>query len=264
MHVSASVHVTVIGMTMRTFLIVGLTLIPAAAEIPSEPPVYLHVIRTARVDAALTRAYAQAGAQVNVFGLRSVTGVAETWLMEWHDSFQSIEDVDRAIQPVLRARGSLPPESPEQTSQIAMYRPNWSYRPDLAIKAFAKARYFQVSVHHFRPGGDSDFGELMKARRSGLDRINLDRPDIVYQVVSGSTTETFIVLMPLSSLKTLDDAMARIPASGESGPRPRDKIAAEIELNRENFLLRVEPGISFVNQSFIDADPEFWRPKPRN
>ena len=244
---------------MRTLLIALFTVLPAAAELPSEPPMYLHLIRSPGGGTGLPRTYDPAGPHINVFGLRSVTGPSETWQLECHDSFQSIEDVDMAIRTSLR---SLPAPA-EQWAQIAMYRPNWSYRPDLAIKAFVRARYFQVSVHHFRAGGDNDFGEIMKARRNGLDRINLDRPDIVYQVVSGSTRESFIVLTPLASLKTLDDAMARMPASGESGARPRDKIAADIELNRENFLLRVDPKISIVNPSFAGADPDFWKQQNR-
>ena len=249
----------VMGGTMRTLLLSCLAMLRVAAEIPSEPPMYLHLIRSPRQGDLLRRAYEKAQVPVNVFGLRSVTGAAESWFVEWHDSFQSIGEADRAVQAELTAPGTMPVDLSDQTAQIAMYRPNWSYRPDLAIKAFARARYVQVIVHHFRPGSDSDFGELMKARRSGLDRLNLDRPDIVYQVVSGTTTETFIVLTPMATLKTLDDAIARIPASGEAGPRPRDKVAAEIELNRENLLFRVDPGYSFVDQSFVDADPEFWR-----
>jgi hypothetical protein len=249
------------AIAMRLLILSSLALLPAAAEIPSEPPMYLHLTRSPRQGNLLRRAYEQARVPANVFGLRSVTGAAETWFVGWHDSFQSIGEADRTVQDELSAPGTMRADLSDQSAQIAMYRPNWSYRPDLAAKAFARARYVQVTVHHFRPGSDSDFGELMKARRSGLDRINLDRPDIVYQVVSGASNETFIVLMPLASLKTIDDAMARMPAAGESAPRPRDKIAADIELTREHLLFRIDPALSFVDQSFVDADPEFWRRK---
>ena len=236
----------------------------ALAEVPSEPPVLINMIRISGGDPTLIRPYAHARTQVDVFGMRSVTGTSEVWLMEAHDSFQSVEALDKAVQSTFRSRGAAPPSADVgQTSMIALYRPNLSYRPDLAIKSFAKARYFQISIHRIRPGADSDFGELMKLRRNGLDRINLDRPDIIYQVVSGSSSETFLVLAPLASLKTLDDALARIPVTPNSGPRQRDKIAADIELSSENLLLRVEPRISWVNQSFVDADPEFWQSRNR-
>ena len=247
--------------TMRLILISGLTLSFAAAQTPSEPPLLIHMIRTLGSDPARLPPYAQARAQGNVIGMQSLTGLMETWHIEEHDSFQSIEELDRAMQSVQGPRVVGP--GAEQSSLIALYRPNWSYRPDLAIKSFPKARYFQVSIRHVRPGADSDIGELMKMRQSGLDRINLDRPDIVYQVVSGAPSETFIVLAPLSSLKTLDEALTRIPSTADSGPRPSSKLAAGIELSREDLLLRVEPRISWVNQDFAGADPEFWQAKAR-
>jgi hypothetical protein len=261
LHDSDTRYVNGCGETMRIILTVALTVLCAAAEVPSEPPLLVHLIRIPGGDPGVIRPYASAKAQVNVFGLRAVTGISETWLLEGHDSFQSIEDLDKAIQSVLPPGGSGPPDRPEQTSLIALYRPNWSYRPDLAIKAFAKARYFQVSIRRIRPGADSDFGDLMKMRQSGLDRINLDRPDIVYQVVSGAPAEMFIVLAPLPSLKTIDDALVRVAGTAESGQRPGNKIVADIELSRENLLLRIEPRISWVNQSFVEADPEFWQAK---
>ena len=100
----------------------------------------------------------------------------------------------------------------------------------------------------------------MKLRRTGLDRINLDRPDIIYQVISGAASDTFIVFAPLASLKPLDEALARFPTNADAGPRPGSKIASDIELSRENFLLRVDPRMSWVNESFVASDPEFWNP----
>ena len=37
------------------------------------------------------------GAAVNVIGMTSVTGLPETWLVEAHYSFASVEDLDQRI-----------------------------------------------------------------------------------------------------------------------------------------------------------------------
>jgi hypothetical protein len=42
-------------------------------------------------------------------------------------------------------------------------------------------------------------------------------------------------------------------------PELPTKVAAEGEINREHFLLRVEPRLSFVSDDFAETDPLFWR-----
>ncbi len=242
---------------MRTFLLAGILVLRAAAQTPVEPPVLIQLIRTPGTDDTSIRLYSRAGAAVNVLGMRSVTGEPETWLIEAHDSFASIEALDKAIRATGPMRSQNDVLAPSRTT-VALYRPDWSYRPDQAIKIFPKARYFQISLHRIRPGADGEFGELVRQRRSGLDRINLDRPDIAYQVVLGAPSQMCVFLAPLTSLKTLDDALDKMPISFRVGGRPGSNIAPDVEISREHLLLRVEPGISWVSEGFVSADPEFW------
>jgi hypothetical protein len=240
---------------MKTLLLAGIAVLTACAQTPTEPPLLIQMIRGPGGDNGTIRPYSQAGAAVNVLGMRAVTGVSETWLLEAHDSFASIEDLDRALGAASPGQEDAPALA---RTMIAIYRPGWSYRPELAIRMFPKARYFHVTVHHVRPG--TEFGELVKQRRSGYDRINLDRPDIAYHVVSGAFSETYVFLAPLLSLKTLDDALARFAGSGDGGSK---NLASEIEFSRESLLLRVEPKISWVSEAFVQADPDFWKGKTR-
>lgn len=253
---------------MRTLLLAGILTFYAAAQTPTEPPLLIQVIRAPGSDGASIRPYLNAVA-TNVLGMRSVTGVSETWLIEAHDSFVSIEELDKAISAGSPARGGSDRMSSQDDllapsrTLVALYRPNRSYRPDEAIRMFPKARYFHISLYRIRPGADGDFGELVRQRRYGFERTNLDRPDIAYQVISGAPSETYVFLAPLTSLKTLDDMLARMPASLETGARPGSKIAADIEISREHLLFRVDPQISWVSQDFVSADPEFWEGKRR-
>jgi len=95
---------------------------------------------------------------------------------------------------------------------IGLYRPGLSYRPDEADKGLPKARYLLISIYRSRPGQDSAFAELVKLRRAHYDSINLDRPEVCYQVMSGAPSGTFVFLTPLNSLKSMDDGLARTPA----------------------------------------------------
>lgn len=257
---------------MRPVLLVCLAAGCAAAQM-AEPPAILQVVRKVGSSTAPQRHYGNAGAAVNVVGMTSITGLPETWLVEAHDSFDSIETLDKgltAVAPKLMADPAEPLQedvlAPARTL-IALYRHYLSYRPEQAIRMFPRARYFHMTVYRIRPGAETDFSELVKLRRLNLDSINLDRPDVAYQVISGAPSGTYVFLAPLASLRTMDDAVASLPVYAETLARAEAKTAAKVsalaEISREHLLFRVEPRISYVSDEFAAGDPEFWRGKPR-
>ena len=239
------------------------------AQVPIEPPPFIQLVRKPGIATNLVRPYSDAGAAIHVLGLTSVTGLAESWFVEAHYNWASIEDLDRA----LAATGYRSVESnvalmddevlaPSRT-MLASLRPHWSYRPDQAIRLFPRARYFQVTIYRIRAGTETDFGELVRLRRMSQDSVNLDRPEIAYSVISGAPSGTYIFLAPIVSLRANDDGVVDIPAWAEglfdARSRARAKVAPESELSREHLLFRVEPRISYVSEGFTSSDPGFWR-----
>jgi hypothetical protein len=227
----------------------------AAAQ---EPPILIRMIREPLRDVAAGRArtYAGAGLAMPVFGASAATGAPESVFFEFHDSYAGIEGIDQVANT-----GML---SDRAFSTILLHIPGLSYRPDLAARLLPRARYFQISTYRIRPGSGAEFGDLMRLRRAAYDAINLDRPEMAYQVVSGASSGTYVMIAPLTSLKTLDNGSIRNPAYatavGDMGANSR-KIASEIELNREHQLLRLEPELSYVSEEFAGLGPNFWRPK---
>jgi hypothetical protein len=245
---------------MRTILIAGILAVGASAQAPTEPPPLIQLTRKPGVDATAIRRYADARAAVNILGMASVTGSPETWLVALHDSFAGIEDVDKAVRQLTPGD---PPDQPSgdmftvSRNLIALYRPTLSYRADQAIRLLQKARYVQATIYRIRPGTEAEFGEMVKARRGIFASINVDMPDIAYQAISGATSGTYLFLAPLTSLKSLDDGMAKAPAYADAGGA---KSATDI--SRAHFIFRVEPAMSYVSDDFASADVEFWRSRP--
>jgi hypothetical protein len=219
----------------------------------------------------LSRPYAKAGAAVNVIGMAAVTGLPETWLVEAHWSFASIEGLDQGLNSVsVRPSAASDPvqddlSAPPRT-MIALYRPAWSYRPAEGMRLWPRARYVIVSILRIRPGTEADIGDLVRLRKATSDSVNLERPDLAYTVISGAPNGTFIFLSPLQSLRSLDDGVADLPvyAEGLAAARAKDgpKIAFDGVISRENLLFRIDPRISYVSDAFAESDPEFWRGKP--
>jgi hypothetical protein len=265
--------VTYVSERMRTFLLFGVFAgVMAAQSLTTDPPPILQIIRKPGTNGASTRPYADARAQVNVIGMRSITGLPETWLVEAHYSFSSVEDMAQrmaAVAPVrVTAEGteSLQDDvlAPART-MIALYRPNLSYRPSEAVRLLAKSRYFQVSVFRIRPGTEAEFGDVVRLRRATADAVNLERPDLGFQVMSGAPAGTFVFLSPIVTLRNMDEGVNPVPVYAEGLANARrtegKQAAAEVEISREHLLFRVEPRISYVADDFAQVDPEFWRGK---
>jgi hypothetical protein len=237
------------------------------AQVWADPPVLLRIIRNAR-DTGSRQIYAKAATAVNVLGMRTVSGLDVAWLIEMHDSFASIEGVDQAIastHPARNLQGSAYPAPDDALGParllIALYRPGLSYRPDEAAKSLPRARYMLVSIYQIRPGNETAFAEIVKLRRAVNDSINLNRPEIAYEVVAGTLSRTYVFVTPLLTLKTLDDGLTRTPTYAEGIRNESKKAVAEAEISQERMLLRIDPGLSYVSDEFASADTEFWKPK---
>jgi hypothetical protein len=234
----------------------------------ADPPALIRVVRNVSPSGAI-QAYVDGKAAALVLGLRSVSGFEETWLTELHDSFASIEEIDRALngrQADPRAGQALSGYDdvlPASRTMIGLYRTGLSYRSEEAAKGLPKARFLLVSIYRIRPGTDFEFGELVRLRRAHHDSINLDRPELCYQVMSGAPSGTFIFLTPLNSLKSLDEGLARTPPYAEAlrdaNATAGRKIAAETEIGHEALIFRVDPRISWVSDEFAAGDPGFWK-----
>jgi len=255
---------------MKLTLLLAVLAGDAAAQGLSDVPPILQVIRKPGTGGSGTlRPYNGAKAAVDVVGMTAITGLPESWGIELHQTFAGIEDLDRALAST--AVDGSPYTAPSQEELLAptrtmilLYQPGWSYRPQEAIRRIPRAHYFHVSVYRMRPGAQNDLAELMRLRRHEMDAVNLDRPDLVYRVVSGAPAGTYLIFAPMISLRTMDDVVTKLPVFAEplaTAEAAASKTAASQELSREHFLFRVEPGQSYVSDEFSGADPEFWKGK---
>jgi hypothetical protein len=237
------------------------------AQSTNQPSALIRIVRHGvSPDYDPIRSYADAQTGVNVLGLDPLTGSSESWLIEAHESFASIEATAQALATTRQPHLDAPTDSlPLSGATIGIYRAGLSYRPDEAMAALPKSRFLNVSVYRVRAGSDLDFGELIRLRRKGLDAVNLDRPEIAYQVVSGAPSGTYVFISPLATLKTLDNGIARLPAYAEAlaeaGADAGRKLAAQAEIAREQRLFRMDPRISYVSDDFAAQDSGFWRSK---
>jgi len=241
------------------------------AQLPAERLSLIRLVRSgARSGAEPNPAvpYRASQPQLDVIGLKSLTGPAQTWMVEAHGSFGSLEALDRALSQVPGSANPVDTVFDEvltgSSSLIGVIRPGLSYRPDEAVRLLPGARYLQISVYRTRPGADIDFAELMRMRKAGLDAVNLDKPELGYQIISGGVSGMYVFISPIASLQSMDQGLTRTPvyadAAAHAAAKGGRQIISEAEITREHLLFRVEPQFSYVSEAFAAADPDFWRP----
>lgn len=243
---------------MRTMVLLGALACSSFAQSPD----LIRIVREGEI-----QPYIAGRSTVDVVGMSAVSGAAESWLIELHNSFASIEAIDQALNPPggPGGPGNVGPTSgddvlPPSRTWIARHHPELSYRPEQAIQNLARARYLDVVVYRIPPGAEADFAKVQKLREFSLDSINSDRPDIAYEVVSGAPSGTYLSLTPLLSLASLDEGRRAAPVYAEGVAASARKLASTMGLQRERLWFRMEPRLSYVSEGFAAPDPGFWHP----
>ena len=234
---------------MRTVLLFAVLAGCLHAQAPGDPLTLLRIIRRQVSPRDQAAPYRNAKPKVSVTGLRSITGSLQTWLLEAHGTFTSLENTDVALAPSYSSSDAEEDQIAPPVGLVCLFRDVLSYRPNEAIKLMPGARYMQVSIYRSRPGYDADFNQLIQMRKAALDRYNSDRPELGYQVISGAATGTYIFIVPLASLKALDESLMRWWQTDSTPLAPRgqgSKIAAEGDITREHMMFRVEPRLSWT------------------
>src|SRR5439155_100501 len=91
-----------------------------AAQAPTEPPPIIQLVRKPGIAAASVRPYGDTRAAIDVVGLTAVTGLPETWFVEAHYNWASIEDLDRG----LASAGYRTPDNPGDLMQDDVLAPS--------------------------------------------------------------------------------------------------------------------------------------------
>jgi len=253
-------------------LVFALALAPAVfCQAPTDPPPILQIVCEYGHSVGPLKPYSAAKAAVDAVGMSSATGTPQTWTIELHNNFASIADLDKAIFPLAPSPSARDAYGQAQEdllapprTMIALYEPEWSYRPDDAVRLLPKARYMEVTIHRIRQGLESDFEHLVHLRKLTNESVNLNRPELAYRVFSGAPVGVYLVIAPLVNLRTMDDGVADVPAFAAGVVDERAKTApkqAELEIAREHLLFRVEPRLSYVSDDFAASDEAFWRRK---
>jgi len=263
-------------------LLVLLVAAGAAAQ-NSSPPQVLRIVRQTikpgaaaehqKAGANVARGVARAKYPANFLALSAVSGVPETWIVESHDSFASVEAASAFVENTPAVKWWLGQSEAQSGAAItevrrllAIYRADLSYRGDEFAQNMPKMRYMSVVLVRLLPARDSDFASAVHMVKEAYEKSGSDQPLVVYQIISGAPGPSYLFFAPMASLKAMDDAPARGKAMrdalGEDNAAKAIKTSAEVTAASESFLFALDPRLSYVSKEFAAVDPDFWTPKP--
>lgn len=263
---------------MRTGIVfLAVTILPALAQGP--PPV-LQILRETlkegksapheRTEAEYVQAFRKSKSEGYYLAVSSLSGVNEVWFLAAYPSFAAAEKT-RAEARQEPLKGELEAAEEHDGALREASRTLWAvYRPDMSYKAdklsVAKTRFLSVGTYRVRLGHEAEMMAAAKAILNGYEKAGFTEPLLCYQVVAGAPAGTYLFLAPMETLKTMDGMPARQAAlrqaMGGEGYQKLMQGAGETFLTVENALFEVSPGMSYMSQETISADPGYWTPKP--
>jgi hypothetical protein len=209
----------------------------------------------------------QASKYPNYVAWERLTGPTQAWFLEGYANYAGIEAAFKiaSAEPLKSKLDYLDAQDGElrtgERTMIAQYMKDLSYTKN----AFnlAKMRFVFVNVIQVQRGHVQDFAEWSKIRSAAWEKVGDPGSGAMYRVSEGTVEPTYIMIWPMESLKYLDDEApwANRTVMGDAYERYR-QLNREMLASAEIILFAVNPKMSNPPKAYVDADPDFWTPKP--
>ena len=263
------------------FLILLLPAIAAAQTGTNAPPKVLSIFREdikpgrgaahEKLEVGYVRALEKANHATYSLAIAAIAGASDAWFITGFDSFEAYEKERHAIAKntaLINEFDRLDElDADFRTSQrgiVAVHRDELSYRPNIDLPTM---RYFEIITVRARPGHDGQLIEVAKLIRAASEKANRDTHYAVYQVVAGMPSGTFLVFVPMKSLKEIDAAMdpknqaAMNTAMGEETGKKLEQLLGDAVAISETTIYSFNPMMSYVSKEFAARDASFWNSK---
>jgi hypothetical protein len=206
----------------------------------------------------------------HVLGMEALTGSPRAIYLSGYDSYEALQKNEEW----LLGNAAVDAKFDALDARVAPYVSEvhhtiWHYRPDLSNNVagadIPHSHYWEVIIFHMRPGHHEQFKELTKLYSDANLKIGQNIPWASYEGLTG-VTAAYLVLVPMTSLKDADTGLAREndfgAALGDEGRGQMNKLSEEGVASVEDNIWMVIPEWSYVEKSWIEADPQYWAPEP--
>jgi hypothetical protein len=269
-------------------IVLGLTLavagsLPAAAQDASTPtdstPKYLQVVveypkpgkgglAHDKTESAFVQATAKAKFPLHYTAYNAISGRTRALYLTAFNSFDEVQQANKIFdapatasefEKINVADGEL---LDEVHTLIFSSDPELSYH---SKKPGPQNRYLEADIVQVRPGHSKEFQDLMKLYMAAFDKAGTTQHWGAYRLEYGESVGEYVFLTASNSEAEVDQRYSEDPKIGAALTDNDKKVirelrAASIESERVE-LYSINPAQSYPTDDYIQADPEFWKPK---
>ena len=219
-------------------------------------------------ESAFVQAFTRAKWPAHYLAVDSLSGKPRSLFLAGYDSFDAWEKDNQATQKNTALSSALERAAAADGELLTDYDAGvFTLKEEYSLHVpvdIPHMRYFEITRFQVRPGHDKDFDELAKMYVAAYDKI----PDVhwaTFQGVYGPEGNTYLVFTPMKSASEIDKSFVQgkqvqDAMGAEGGKKAADLSAAAIETSQTNLFI-FNPRISYVQDEWIKADPDFWKPK---
>ena len=222
-----------------------------------------------KTESAFVQASEKAKSPQHYLALEALSGPPRSLFFFSYDSFAALEkqrQQERADTTLSAEIDRAYAEDGELLSSMARniftLRDDLMHEPGVAIPTM---RYMQIMRVTVRPGHQAEWEEYLKMLRSNLDKTVPGRHIALYQSAYGwENGGIWLMITPMKSLDEVDQADASNAKfrenMGDNMKHFRELAASAFESSQRN-LYAFDPGMSYVSDEWVSADPTFWKRK---
>ncbi len=223
-----------------------------------------------RTESAFVRAMTAAKWPVHYIGLEALSGPTRMLFLIGYPSFAAWEKdaQNTAKNPTLSA--ALDKATLSDGDLLTSYDQGaFMFREDGSLRAgtadVPRSRYFEISVFHVRPGHGKEWEELVKLYHYGYEKVPSAKWALFESFYGTDNGGMFLVFNPMKSLAEVEEGYADqkkfVEAMGEDKMKRLSELSASCIESTQTNLFRFNPKMSYPEESWIKADPTFWKPK---
>ena len=222
-------------------------------------------------EAGWPRAFAKAEWGVHYIAASSMTGEGRVLFMTGYDSLAAWESDISAQEKnaALAAEQRMLSEKDGDyltgsRTGVFTLMPELSYQPAVAV---AGMRYLVITSLQLKPGHNDAFAEVRKMIRAAHEKASLADHYLVYSSSAGVPNNEYLIIVPVKSLAEQDQfpmvhGQAYKDALGEDNQKKMTEFARQSVESSETQIFAFSPKMSYPSKEWVNADPEFWTPKP--
>jgi hypothetical protein len=222
-----------------------------------------------KAESAFVEAMTRAKWPTHYIGMTSLSGKSRALFLTSFDSFEAWEKdsaavaknstLSTALDRAFMADGELL-ESADQG--VFVFQDELSFHPHPDLSEF---RFMEVEVFHVRPGKDKEWAEVVKMVKEAYEKAVPSAHWGMFREMFGGDGGTYLLLSGHKTLAEIDKGFAEDKAfeaaMGENGMKKLDELFADCAESSQQQLFAFNPHMSYVQDSWIKADPDFWKPK---